>query len=169
MSRCAICSVCASCSTRTRTSAAGRGGRGRSWLSATISAARCGRASGEAGGDRPGQFAGEMLRDGLNTRPIHTPVNALRPASRPFAHDSGPPWLARPSLYSSFICSTSPDYPGAPTSIPHAPALPFPARLSVILDGEEGEGAPRDEALTGLLAMDGREDPPLGPRRKGRS
>jgi hypothetical protein len=33
----------------------------------------------------------------LNTRPMHTPVNASPPPSRVTAHDSGPLWVASPS------------------------------------------------------------------------
>ena len=44
----------------------------------------------------------------LDTRPARTPVNASPASLRTPAHDSGPVWLARPSLYESFIHNTSP-------------------------------------------------------------
>jgi hypothetical protein len=65
--------------------------------------------------DRVGASDAKLSR--LNTRPAHTPVNASRPTSRSSAHDSGPEWLASPSLYDSFIRYTSPVYPGAPCGI----------------------------------------------------
>jgi hypothetical protein len=44
----------------------------------------------------------------LNTWPVRTPVNAS-PAPLPVhTHDSGPPWLARPSTYETFIHNNSP-------------------------------------------------------------
>lgn len=51
----------------------------------------------------------------LNTRPARTPVNASPASSRVHTHDSGPPWLARPSTYDSFIHNTSPVLTGART------------------------------------------------------
>src|SRR5262249_40290826 len=51
----------------------------------------------------------------LNTPPACAPVNASLPALRPQAHDSEPVWLARPSPYGSFIHTSTPVYPGAPT------------------------------------------------------
>ena len=44
----------------------------------------------------------------LNTRPVRTPVNASAPLLRTAPHDSGPVWIASPSLYDSFIHNTSP-------------------------------------------------------------
>ncbi len=49
----------------------------------------------------------------LNTRPARTPVNASANPSRETPHDSGPLWVASPSVYDSFIHNTSPVYPGA--------------------------------------------------------
>ncbi len=49
----------------------------------------------------------------LNARPARTPVNASHLPSRAVTHDSGPPWVANPSTYDSFIHYTSPVYPGA--------------------------------------------------------
>ena len=42
-------------------------------------------------------------RSRLDTRPARTPVNASPPLLRATAHDSGPPWVANPSTYDSFI------------------------------------------------------------------
>ena len=44
----------------------------------------------------------------LNTWPVCTPVNASSVTSRAPTHDSGPVWLARPSLYGSFIHNSLP-------------------------------------------------------------
>ncbi len=44
----------------------------------------------------------------LNTRPAPSPVNASTPPSRAAPHDSGPVWVANPSLYETFIHYTSP-------------------------------------------------------------
>ena len=44
----------------------------------------------------------------LNTLPVRTPVNASPSSLRTPAHDSGPAWLARPSLYAISIHNTSP-------------------------------------------------------------
>jgi len=44
----------------------------------------------------------------LNTRPIHSPVNASSPPLRAAPHDSGPVWVANPSPYDFFIHYTSP-------------------------------------------------------------
>jgi hypothetical protein len=49
----------------------------------------------------------------LHTLPACAPVNASPAALRRPAHDSGSPWVASPSVYSSFICSSLPVYPGA--------------------------------------------------------
>ena len=51
-----------------------------------------------------------------HTRPARSPVNASPSLSRPKAHDSGPMWLAMPSLYDSFIHYTSPVLTGAFTT-----------------------------------------------------
>jgi hypothetical protein len=53
--------------------------------------------------DPPGK---ELSR--LDTRPARTPVNASATPSRAAPHDSGPVWLATPSLYDSFIHNTLP-------------------------------------------------------------
>ena len=39
----------------------------------------------------------------LDTRPARTPVNASPSLLRATAHDSGPPWVASPLTYDSFI------------------------------------------------------------------
>jgi hypothetical protein len=44
----------------------------------------------------------------LNTRPARTPVNASTTPSRALPHDSGPVWVATPSLRDSFIHNTLP-------------------------------------------------------------
>ena len=44
----------------------------------------------------------------LDTRPARTPVNASTSSLRTAPHDSGPVWLATPSLYDSFIHNTLP-------------------------------------------------------------
>ena len=49
----------------------------------------------------------------LNTRPTGAPVNASMAALRLATHDSGPGWIATPSLYDSFIHNSTPVYPGA--------------------------------------------------------
>jgi hypothetical protein len=49
----------------------------------------------------------------LNTRPARTPVNASSEPLRVRTHDSGPPWLAKPSAYDSFIHNISPVLTGA--------------------------------------------------------
>lgn len=49
----------------------------------------------------------------LNTLPACTPVNASLAALRLAMHDSGPGWIANPSLYDSFIHNSTPVYPGA--------------------------------------------------------
>jgi hypothetical protein len=49
----------------------------------------------------------------LNTQPAHSPVNACRNPSRGSSHDSGPVWLANPSLCETLIRDTLPAYPGA--------------------------------------------------------
>jgi hypothetical protein len=49
----------------------------------------------------------------LDTLPACTPVNASMAASRLSMHDSGPGWIATPSLYDSFIHDSTPVYPGA--------------------------------------------------------
>jgi len=63
----------------------------------------------------------ELLISELNTWPACTPVNASPAALPPPAHDSGPRWLAIPSLYGSCIRNSTPVYPGAfsdPSSTP---------------------------------------------------
>ena len=49
----------------------------------------------------------------LNTRPARPPVNASPTPLRLLTHDSGPPWLAKPSTYDSFIHNTLPVLTGA--------------------------------------------------------
>jgi len=48
--------------------------------------------------------------------PIIPPVNASYLTLRPCPHDSEPVWLARPSLYDSFIRYILPAFPGASAS-----------------------------------------------------
>src|SRR6185295_2775211 len=47
------------------------------------------------------------------------------PTLRPSTHDSGPEWLARPSLCDSLIRYSSPVYPGAPCEFPRIRLKPF--------------------------------------------
>ena len=49
----------------------------------------------------------------LNTRPTLSPVNASGMPSRAYPHDSGPVWVASPSLYGTFIRSSLPVLIGA--------------------------------------------------------
>jgi len=49
----------------------------------------------------------------LNTLPVHPPVNASSPPLRVSTHDSGPPWIATPSVSDSCIPFSMPVYPGA--------------------------------------------------------
>ncbi len=58
-----------------------------------------------------GRHAGLGLSE-LNSWPVCTPVNASPGMLPPPAHDSGPEWLAKPSLYDSFIRYSMPVYPG---------------------------------------------------------
>jgi hypothetical protein len=44
----------------------------------------------------------------LNTQPIRSPVNASPAPLRTPMHDSGPVWLARPSMYKTLIYNTLP-------------------------------------------------------------
>ena len=44
----------------------------------------------------------------LNTQPVRPPVNASPAPLRTPMHDSGPMWLARPSMYKTFIYNTLP-------------------------------------------------------------
>lgn len=44
----------------------------------------------------------------LNTQPVRSPVNASPATLRTPMHDSGPMWLAKPSMYKTFIYNTSP-------------------------------------------------------------
>ena len=57
----------------------------------------------------------DSLISQLDVPPACTPVNASRPALRLATHDSGPGWLARPSLRDSFIHYSVPIFTGAPT------------------------------------------------------
>jgi hypothetical protein len=70
----------------------------------------------------------------LNTRPARTPVNALlRPHGSP-THDSGPPWIATPSVSGVLLPFLVPVYPGAfhrfhgLRPYPPGSALPRPTR-----------------------------------------
>ena len=49
----------------------------------------------------------------FTTRPAPSPVNASHGPLRTHRHDSGPAWLANPSLCKTFICNTLPAFPGA--------------------------------------------------------
>jgi hypothetical protein len=53
----------------------------------------------------------------LNALPACAPVNASLAASRLAMHDSGPGWIATPSLYDSSIHDSTPVYPGALSSL----------------------------------------------------
>lgn len=53
----------------------------------------------------------ELKESRLNTRPASSPVNASTMISRSPPHDSGPTWLATPSLHETFIHCTSPALP----------------------------------------------------------
>ena len=55
----------------------------------------------------------------LNTQPVHSPVNASTPSSRPAPHDSGPSWFARPSTYETFTLNTLPVLPAHWNKIEH--------------------------------------------------
>jgi hypothetical protein len=55
----------------------------------------------------------EDLISRLNTLPERTPVNASTTPSRVPPHDSGPSWVASPSMYDSLIRYSMPVYPGA--------------------------------------------------------
>jgi hypothetical protein len=51
---------------------------------------------------------GGALISQLNTQPARSPVNASPETLRTPMHDSGPMWLARPSMYKTFIYNTLP-------------------------------------------------------------
>jgi hypothetical protein len=51
----------------------------------------------------------------LNTPPARTPVLASHIPSRAHVPDSGPSWLATPSMCYPLILYSMPVYPGAPT------------------------------------------------------
>src|SRR5271167_857308 len=51
---------------------------------------------------------GGALISQLNTQPARSPVNASPATLRTPMHDSGPMWLARPSMYKTFIYNTLP-------------------------------------------------------------
>ena len=53
----------------------------------------------------------------LNTRPALSPVNASTTTLRSSPHDSGPTWLAAPSLHETFIHCTSPALPAQPVPL----------------------------------------------------
>ena len=55
----------------------------------------------------------ERLITELNGWPARTPVNASPATLPPLAHDSGPWWIATPSMSGSFIPDSMPVYPGA--------------------------------------------------------
>ena len=54
------------------------------------------------------------LISGLNTLPARSPVNASPQPSPTTTHDSGPVWLAKPSLSETFTPSHLAGFPGAP-------------------------------------------------------
>jgi len=54
------------------------------------------------------------LISGLNIVPARSPVNASPQPSPTTAHDSGPVWLAKPSLSETFTPSHHAGFPGAP-------------------------------------------------------
>lgn len=68
----------------------------------------------------------------LNTSPTRTPVNASPTPSRTSTHDSGPSWVATPSMCGSFIRFSTPVYPGAQW------VLSFPKRLRYFLHRAPG-------------------------------
>ena len=79
-----------------------------------------------------------------------SPVESHPPPSRVQAHDSGPPWLARPSTYDSFIHTTLPVLTGA-----QKPSMPGP--MSIELVNQYGTRAVRvaiDKATAMLGAGD---------------
>ena len=55
----------------------------------------------------------EAVISRLNGWPARTPVNASPPPSRTTAHDSGPSWIATPSMSGVLIPFLMPVYPGA--------------------------------------------------------
>ena len=59
----------------------------------------------------------EFTFRGSIARPARAPVNASPPPSQTTTHDSGPPWVATLSTWSSFISSSMPVYPGAPECV----------------------------------------------------
>ena len=54
------------------------------------------------------------LISGLNTLPARSPANASPQPSPTTTHDSGPVWLAKPSLSETFTPSHLAGFPGAP-------------------------------------------------------
>ena len=62
----------------------------------------------------------EEMISRLDTSPIRTPVNASPTPLRASTHDSGPSWVATPSMCGSFTRFSTPVYPGARW----VPALP---------------------------------------------
>jgi hypothetical protein len=56
----------------------------------------------------------EAVISRLNGWPVRTPVNASPSPSQTPMHDSGPPWIATPSMSGVLIPFLPPVYPGAP-------------------------------------------------------
>ncbi len=63
------------------------------------------------------------LISGLNTLPARSPVNASPQPSPTTTHDSGPVWLAKPSLSETFTPSHLAGFPGAPYRRGSSPRL----------------------------------------------
>src|SRR5665811_1621226 len=64
--------------------------------------------------DRTASASQRVTFSRLNTRPALSPVNASTTTLRSSPHDSGPTWLATPSLHETFIHCTSPALPAHP-------------------------------------------------------
>jgi hypothetical protein len=70
----------------------------------------------------------EAVISRLNGWPARTPVNASPPPSQTPMHDSGPPWIATPSMSGVLIPFLPPVYPGAP-HVPCSSRRPGSRRL----------------------------------------
>ncbi len=70
----------------------------------------------------------EAVISRLNGWPARTPINASPPPSRTPAHDSGPSWIATPSMSGVLIPFLPPVYPGAP-HVPRRSRRPGSRRL----------------------------------------
>ena len=70
----------------------------------------------------------EVVISRLNGWPARTPVNASPPPSQTPAHDSGPSWIATPSMSGVLIPFLPPVYPGAP-HVPCSSRRPGSRRL----------------------------------------